>query len=194
MKQLRYLVSLVFVVVLFLGCAQYMKPASPEAVSLYKPNKNESLIIFSRPFPYGGKSSVFDVTTKGNILVGIVPAKTKVAYKITAGEHLFMVIGESADFMKANLEGGKTYYALLNLRMGAWQARFSLVPINKSTLKLEAFMDSVRSCKFVENTDASYNWANDHAENIQSMREDYYRKWMSKPEQDRPVLSSEDGI
>ena len=44
--------------------------------------------------------------------IGILSGKTKVAHLTEPGEKLFMVIGENADFMKATLEAGKTYYAL----------------------------------------------------------------------------------
>ncbi|MEW6068332.1 MAG: hypothetical protein AB1610_08590 [Nitrospirota bacterium] len=149
-----------------------------------------------RPSFFGGaiQSSVFDVTTQENILVGIVSSKRKIAYKTSPGEHLFMVIGESADFMKANLEAGKIYYALVTPRMGAWKARFSLKPLHKNDIETDDFKDWDSSCEFVENTDASYQWARDNAESIQFKRERYYQKWMSKPEEDIPLLNKEDGI
>lgn len=55
---------------------------------------------------------------------------TKVAYHTEPGEHMFMVIAESADFMQATLEAGKTYYAQIVPRPGVWKARFSFRPIN----------------------------------------------------------------
>jgi hypothetical protein len=78
--------------------------------------------------------------------------------------------------------------------MGAWKARFSLKPIHRDELDSEEFKKWVSSCSFVENTDSSYQWASDNAPSIQSKREKYYQKWMSKPEIDRPVLYKEDGM
>ncbi|MGE5892911.1 MAG: hypothetical protein ACM34I_02535 [bacterium] len=195
MKKTASLFFFVCLALISQGCAsKYMKPAGPDAI--YSPGTNESLIIFMRPSSVGGavQSSVFDVTAPENILVGIVSSKTKVAYKVAAGERLFMVVGESADFMRAEPEPGKTYYALVTPRIGFWKARFSLKPVHQKELSSEDFKSWDNSCSFVENTDASYQWAKDNAASVQTKRDEYYKKWVSKPEEDRPVLRKEDGI
>jgi len=179
------------------GCSsKYMKPAGPDAASRYAPSSDKAAIIFIRPSSLGGaiQSSVFDVTTSDNVLVGIVSHKSKVAYRVAPGEHLFMVIGESADFMKADLEAGKTYYALVTPRIGVWKARFSLKPVHKHELTSDDFKDWNSSCEFVENTEASYQWAIDNMPSVQEKRTTYFEKWMNKPEADRPVLNREDGM
>lgn len=197
MKNFGHFILLVFLLVSVHGCAsKYMKPAGMEPTFAYKPGLEESFIIFMRPSVLGGaiQSSVYDVTTKENVFIGIVSSKAKVVYRTNPGERLFMVIGESADFMKANLVGGKTYYALVTPRIGAWKARFSLKPLHKKELGTEEFKDWENSCEFVENTEASHKWSKDNSASVQSKREEYYQKWMSKPEQERPVLNKEDGI
>jgi hypothetical protein len=179
------------------GCAsKYMQPVGPEKEQFYQPSETEAFIIFMRPSAFGGaiQSSVFDVTTDENVLIGIVSSKTKVAHKTAPGEYTFMVVGESADFMKAEVEAGKTYYALVTPRVGFWKARFSLKPIHKDELDSEEFKKWESSCSFVENTDGSYQWASDNAASIQKKREKYYQKWMSKSEMDRPLLVKEDGM
>lgn len=196
-KRIVNFVLFVFMVVALSGCAsKYMKPSGLEATYTFKPSDTESLIIFMRPSSFGGaiQSSVFDVATSENVFVGIVSSKSKVVYKTTSGEHLFMVIGESADFMKASMEAGKTYYAMVTPRIGVWKARFSLKPLHKNDIGSDDFKDWYGNCDFVENTEASYQWAKDSAASIQSKREEYYQKWMNKPEHDRPVLNKEDGI
>ena len=191
-------IFIVFLVGLTLsGCAsKYMQPVGPERELSYEPTESEALIVFMRPSAFGGavQSSVFDVTTGENILVGIVSSKAKVAHKSAPGQHTFMVVGESADFMGAELEAGKKYYALVTPRVGVWKARFSLKPIHKGELESEKFMEWFNSCSFVENTNGSYQWARDNADSIQSKRETYFNKWMSKPEMDRPMLYKEDGM
>ncbi len=96
-----------------------------------------------RPSAFGGavQSSVFDVATAENVLVGIISSMAKVAYKTAPGELIFMVVGESADFMGAEVEAGKKYYALVTPRVGVWKARFSLKPMHKDELQSEEFMD-----------------------------------------------------
>jgi hypothetical protein len=62
-----------------------------------------------RPSSLGGavQSSVFELRPDGDKFVGIVSSKTKIAYSTGPGQHLFMVIAENADFMRANLAPGK---------------------------------------------------------------------------------------
>ena len=197
MKVLKSILIFFCMGLAFSGCAsKYMQPVDPAKEISYAPSENEAVIIFMRPSAFGGaiQSSVFDVTTEENVLVGIVSSKAKVAHKTAPGEHIFMVVGESADFMKAELEQGKMYYAIVTPRMGVWKARFSLKPIHRDELTSEKFKAWSNSCNFVENTAGSYQWAQENASSIQSKRVTYFEKWMSKPETDRPVLYKEDGM
>ena len=197
MNILKSILIVLCIVFALSGCAsKYMQPVDPEKEQSYQPSETEAIIIFMRPSVFGGaiQSTVFDATTDENVLVGIVSSKAKVAHRAAPGEYLFMVIGESADFMKAEVEAGKIYYALVTPRMGAWKARFSLKPIHRGELDSEEFKKWVSSCSFVENTDSSYQWASDNAPSIQSKRQKYYQKWMSKSEMDRPMLYKEDGM
>ena len=72
-------------------------------------------IVFMRPsgFGFAVQSSIFETVSGEPELIGIVSAKKKVGFNCSPGKHLFMVIGESADFMSANVVGGKTYMQLL---------------------------------------------------------------------------------
>lgn len=197
MKRLAVFFLISMLVTVMAGCtSKHMKPAGPDAASRYTPASDKAAVIFMRPSSIGGaiQSSVFDVTTEENVLVGIVSYQTKVAYLVTPGEHLFMVIGESADFMKADLEPGKTYYALVTPRIGVWKARFSLRPVHKVDFASDDFKDWNANCEFVENTEASHEWAKNNMESIREKRSTYFEKWMSKPEADRPFLKKEDGI
>ena len=138
MKALKSIFIVLCIGLAFNGCAsKYMQPVDSERELSYEPSESEAVIIFMRPSAFGGaiQSSVFDVTNGDNILVGIVSSKAKVAHKTAPGEHTFMVVGESADFMGAEVEAGKKYYALVTPRFGAWKARFSLKPIHKDELE-----------------------------------------------------------
>jgi hypothetical protein len=184
------------VMVLFFGCAgtsQYMRDVPP-GIS-YAPKSNEAVVVFMRPskFAFAINAGVFDVSTPETKVIGIVSATKKVAYRTKPGKHLFMVTGESADFMQADLKPGKTYYSLVNPRMGAWKARFSLGAVHRNidTAKLNAWKNG---CRWSEATDATYEWAQQNAPSIQKKREGYIVKWNSKPETSRPTLHTEDGF
>ncbi|HTA20915.1 MAG TPA: hypothetical protein VK989_16590 [Polyangia bacterium] len=153
---------------------------------------NESIVVFMRPSSAGFavQSSVFEVVpAQSSHLVGIVAAKKKVAYHATPGDHLFMVVGESADFMQARLEPGKIYYALVTPRMGMWKARFSLQPVHAA--ERGALPQWQGDTEWVAVNADSAQWAADNAGNIDSKRDAYLPKWNEKAE--RPVLMPEDG-
>lgn len=183
---------------LLAGCAgsvKHMQVVAPEDVR-EAPSAGKSMVVFMRPssFGFGVQSSVFDATDEGKPdLVGIVAAKKKVAYETEPGKRLFMAIGESADFMHADLEAGKTYYALVTPRVGAWKARFSLKPIKADELGSDQFSDWSDACEWVEKSDTSDSWAQANMTSIVTKLNRYYPVWLQKPEDERPRLDPGDG-
>ena len=178
------------------GCAtsSKMQVVPPDRV-ISTPEEGMSLVVFMRPSDFGGaiQSSVFEIKDEKPSLIGIVSANTKVSHQVKPGDYLFMVIGESADFMSAELEADKTYYALVTPRMGVWKARFSLKPIHAAELDTEEFNDWFEQCGWMENTPASEGWARENANSIYSKYTEYYADWMEKDAADRPKLLAEDG-
>lgn len=151
------------------------------------------MVTFMRPSGLGFavQSTVFDVTDGKTAFIAIVSAKTKFALEMEPGEYHFMVVGESADFMRATLEPGKHYYALVTPRMGVWKARFSLKPVTAAELNTEQFTEWFDECRWVENTEQAYQWAVDNRPSILSKQAEYWEKWQSKPV--RPALLPGDG-
>jgi hypothetical protein len=172
-----------------------MRVASPESI-VTAPKPGKSLVIFMRPsgMGYAVQSSVFKIVNDTPDLVGIVAAKKQVACEVDPGEHLFMVIGESADFMSADLAPDKTYYAYVTPRMGVWKARFSLAPVTSEERETSTFKDCQSSCQWVELSTESANWASSNVNDIQSKYREYHAKWMSKGESERPKLYPQEGI
>ena len=160
------------------------------------PESGKAMIVFMRPSTLGFaiQSSVFRVTEGTPDMVGIVAAKAKVAYQADPGEHLFMVVGESADFMSAEVEAGKTYYALVTPRMGAWKARFSLKPVTRPEQDRTDLDGWLGACGWVEKSPATDAWAAENVASVQDKQTRYYKTWMEKDEGDRPRLTPEDGI
>lgn len=159
------------------------------------PEPGKALVIFSRTSGIGFaiQSSVFEVENDRPSLIGILAAKTKLAYNAQPGKHMFMVIGENADFLSADLQSSKTYYVDVVPRIGMWKARFSLEPIHRADLDKAEFKASLDECRWVEKTPASENWAMGNMASIQSKRADYYPDWQEKPAAGKPNLLAEDG-
>ncbi|MBN2341341.1 MAG: hypothetical protein JXX29_07365 [Deltaproteobacteria bacterium] len=154
---------------------------------------DKATVVFYRPSSFGGAitSAVFDVTTPETQFLGSVKMKGKVVAQLPAGEHVFMVLGENADFSYATLEAGKIYYMRIQVRMGVMKARFSLNPMAKSMLA-EAKAD-VADCTRYDKTAESDVWFQEHRADVDDKKTRYYAKWMEKPESERPRLLATDG-
>lgn len=193
---MKKLSAAVVLLSLFLaGCAgssNYMRDV-PEGARSYAPESGKALLVFMRPSSLGFavQSSVFDITSGEPEFIAIVSAKTKFAHNVDPGQHRFMVISESADFMDATLEEGKTYYALVTPRMGAWKARFSLRPLHRVELGTDEFQGWYDDCRWVENTPQAEQWAEQKTSSVKSKQAGKLAKWLEKP--DKPVLFIGDG-
>jgi hypothetical protein len=147
-------------------------------------------VVFMRPstFGFGIASSVYEIRSSGDVFIAIVPAKRKVVYFADPGATRFMVVSEAADFMGAELEAGKTYYALVTPRPGWGKARFSLRPVTSADDK--DFSAWLNDCTWIENTPESEAWAKHHWSSIQTKKTEYVKKWDEKP--DKPMLRATD--
>lgn len=161
------------------------------------PKPDQALVVFMRSTFVGSaiSASLFDVTGDDNKFIGIMYNGTKVGYDVDPGEYMFMVVGESADFMKATVSAGKTYYALVTPRVGAMKARFSFKPLHQSDLASADFSKWDSKTNLVENTPKSEEWAQKNAPDIAKKRERYLPEWSGKSaeEQDAQTLKDEDG-
>ena len=197
MKKIVYALVALALAIGFSGCAGKVKrmDVAPEGKGIDAPQSGKSKVVFMRPsgMGYAVQSSVFEIKNSEPSIVGIVAAKTKVAYDLDPGEHLFMVVGESADFMSATLEADKTYYALVTPRMGWWKARFSLKPVHAGELSSDEFKTWFDDCQLVELSKDTEAWAKENSESIQQKYEKYYKAWSEKEAPKRPKLSPEDG-
>lgn len=183
--------------VLLLGCSnvsRYMRLVPPG--TMYRPGSQESLVIFLRPSPEDPQfqSSVFEVAPGEDKLVGIVSVQTKVAYITTPGEHIFMSIGMGAEFLKTQLDAGKTYYVLIAPVRATWKDQFILTPVKSNEGNTDKFKKSVETCAYVENTRSAYDWAQHNAKSIESKKRISWSKWERMSDAGKPALAPEDGI
>jgi hypothetical protein len=157
------------------------------------PAPGKAAIVFMRPsgMGYAIASSVFELRPEGDVFIGHVPAKKKLVHHVAPGPVRFMVVSEAADFMQADLEAGKTYYALVTPRMGMWRARFSLRPVHASELGGAELKEWLEECTWVETTDEARDWARRNAGSVQEKKAEYLQKW--EPRADKPTLNAADG-
>ena len=192
MKKIFYYIAIVTILLGLSGCSgsvSNMQVAKVD-ISSIEPEKGKAKVVFMRPSSFGFaiQSSVFTIKDNNPSIIGIVAAKKKIGQDFEPGEHLFMVIGESADFMSARLEADETYYALVTPRFGVWKARFSLKPLTSLELNSEEFKEWVTSAQTVESNNDTKIWAEANQQSIQSKYIEYYKDWMAKHEIERPRL------
>ena len=187
--------ALMAMVLVLVACAGPLRGMREVPVSQVRttPPAHQAAIIFLRPstMGYAIASSVFELRDDGERFIGIVPAKKKLVHHVDAGRRRFMVVSEAADFMDAELETGKTYYALVTPRMGVWKARFSLRPVMATELDGQHFREWLEACEWIENTEETREWARSNSHDIQHKRVEYLRKW--EPRGDKPTLQAVDG-
>lgn len=167
--------------------------AGPDAASAYRPQPGKAVVVFLRPsrIAPGVRPAVFDVSAGRMRLVGVFRTRTKVAYHVAPGKRRFMVVGENADFMAADLAKGKTYYAIVAPRPGMWKARFSLRPVHLEQSATAQFAGWLDASAWVENTPASTEWAEKNMPSIKKKHAAYLAKWNRKAT--KPTLARRDG-
>jgi len=192
MKSILKISLVLFVYLGLQGCASVSShltevPASQKKVN---PETGKALVIFMRPSVFGGaiQATVFD----GTEYIATVSAGTHVAYQAKPGKHTFMVVSEAADFMDADLEAGKTYYSLVQARMGFWRARFSLKAVN-SDVTTTQIAEWLTETKRMEPNAEGRRWAVENQGSIEAKKVEYMQKWLSKPANDRPMLLRNSG-
>lgn len=168
------------------GCATSPMTIAPEQ-ELPPVKSDEAQVVFMRTSQMGGaiNASLFEVTETETDYIGIIAVGTKIAVTTTPGEHMFMVVSEAADFLKANLEGGKTYYALVTPRMGAWKARFSLWPFSSKANARhpnsgDQFEKWVNDTKLLVQSQASLDWYEQNRTSVEQKKMAYLPVWRQK--------------
>ncbi len=187
---------------LMAGCASVPMDIAPEQ-TFVEVKPDESQVVFFRDSFVGSAigSSIYDVKGDDAQFLGILANGNKIAVKIKPGKHLFMVISEAADFMNADLIGGKTYYAIVTPRMGLWKARFSMWPVsidptsefNTTDGRLEKWMADTT---LVTTSDAAGAWYQENRISIESKMREYLPVWNQKSaaDRDKRTLKPEDGM
>jgi hypothetical protein len=195
--RLTHTLALAALALLLSGCEgtiRHMREVPATAPAMV-PEAGKAMVVFMRPSGLGFavQSSVFEIKDNFPALVGIVAAKTKVAYQVDPGKYLFMTIGENADFMTAEVVAGRTYYVRVEPRFGMWKARFGLQPVRQNDLAGTEFASDFNDCKWVEKTAESESWAAGAMMSVQSKRTEYYADWIKQADAERPHLRPEDG-
>lgn len=172
------------------ACASTHMKALPDNERVTRPAPGKALVVFLRASSYGG--GVDSTLHDGDTYIGTVSVNTQVAYQAEPGKHMFMVVAESADFLRADLLEGKTYYAILAPRPGFVSARFSFRPQNGQIPDSDV-QQWMRETRQVVVGEEGLAWARENAASVQAKKAEYLAKWQSKPEAEKQTLHASSG-
>ena len=101
----------------------------------------------------GGKVlvRVVEVEENGNPkYITHLTTDAKFLHKTTPGKHIYAV-SDGGNFLEADLEAGKTYYAYVLASFGVLRQQFILVPATAADFSLEEFQKAFAKCDWYEN-------------------------------------------
>lgn len=162
------------------------------------PKPGMALIVFVHQLTIVNQipANIFDVSTERTEFIGSLKNFDKCCYDVAPGPHVFMVVGESADFMKANLKAGRVYYATINTRLGAFKERYSFRPLRRSDLTSDRYAGWIAKSSLIEKKPAGDRWAKRRARSIEKKRARYWEAWckLSPELRHSMTLYPEDGV
>ena len=196
------LLMLLAAMLLATGCASSRMVDSAQQ-ELIAPSADKAQIVFLRSSFVGSaiQSVIYDATGDGADFIGILSNGKKLAHTVGPGKHVFMVVSEAADFMVAEVVGGKTYYAIVTPRMGAWKARFSMHPVRNGgpgefQVGSDRFQGWLSGAALSENTADSYAWAEENRSSVLQKQANYTTVWQQKSPSElaERTLNPDDGV
>lgn len=192
MKFVR-LATVIMLAMLATACVSFpkdrMQPVPAEAATK-APQPGKALVYFVRTSQYGGivPADLYD----DEAYVGSIVFGQYLGYQATPGQHLFMVIGETAEFMPAELLAGKTYYANVGVHMGVWKARFHISPQN-GNLPQGELNNAMGTSTEVTLAEGGRKWAAENAENARKMKAEFLPKWEQSGQRAKQTLQATSG-
>ena len=186
--------SLVLLLALLAGCSatrsDKLDYAAEPGLRLEAPAADEAVVVFLRPSMtgHGVTATVYEVDR----FVTFVMADSHFVCRTTPGEHRYAVVSETADFLDAELAGGRIYFALVEPRFGWWRARFSLTPVPPGSDAFERLAGWLAASYEVVPNAAAAAWNERNRDSVLAKCAERLPAWRDKP--DRPALRPDDGV
>jgi len=190
MLRIAFLLMLVGLTAACVSIPKGRMQAAPEGAITKAPLPGTALIYFVRTSQYGGvmPADLYD----GETYIGSITFGEYIAYPATPGQHLFMVIGETAEFMPSEFLAGKTYYANVGAHMGMWKARFHFSPQN-GNLPQGELNSTLSSARQVVLTEEGRRWAAENAADVRKLKAEHLPKWEQSGQRAKQTLNAASG-
>jgi len=149
------------------------------------PPDGKAVVLVFRP-PRRGKTGWVHLYCDGEI-AGAFGYSSYLRHVVDPGTHRYMVVGEAADFLDVEAKAGHVYFAEVYPRVGAWRARFSLVPYEPSHPRLASLKKWLDRSKEIIPGEKEQTWHARNASSVERKRAAYLPKWEARTP--RPTLS-----
>jgi hypothetical protein len=172
------------------GCSAVVRPAAPPGA----PVDGQALVVFVGRALRALLYDISDGDTER--FIGIVEPETKAAYLSPTGRRRFMVVGETADFLDADLLPGRTYHALVTGRPGWVAPRFSFRPVRRADVDAGRVATWIADAAWVEPNERGQRYAADHTRTVHDKKLGNLPKYEGKSavDRDKVRLDPDDGI
>ena len=150
---------------------------------------DEALLVFLGPeAPASLSLTLYDISEPAIQFIGIVQSGRKVAYAVKPGKHIFMLLATSTDFLEANVEAGKSYYAVTTMQPSArafGMAVYSLMPVRRAELSSSEFLRLVGGYAYVVRTARADAWYASNSASVYARRDKFLPQWSARSPKDR---------
>lgn len=171
------------VTVLFLASTLSMAAAAqPEPAIVSGPGPDKATIVFMRPSGLGiaDHAPIFDVSGKAPVILARLGAHKKIAEAVNPGPHRFMVIGNRATLLDADVAAGKVYYVLVTPEQGGARPHFVFMPVTSAVTPV-GFAGYQAQTEWVGDDMGASAWADHHIRSIEVDEERALREWHGAP-------------
>ncbi len=149
------------------------------------PPAGKAVVLVFRP-PRRGRTGWIHLYCDGEI-AGAFGYSSYLRHVVEPGTHRYMVVGEAADFLEVEAEAGHVYFAEVFPRVGAFRARFSLVPYEPSHPRLASLKKWLDRSTEIMPGEKEQTWHARNAASVNKKRAAFLPKWEARTP--RPKLS-----
>jgi hypothetical protein len=160
-----------------------------------QPPPGQSIMIFVRADEdrAGTQATIYEIEDDGDHFVGVSSGSTRLQWAMYPGTHLFMVLGESADFLKATVAPDRTYYMQVMPRFGWFKARFSFRAVRREELGSPAW-EAWQKLELVRCGQDCAHWVQNNVSSIQRHKNEDLQYWLTtKSSRNSAGVLPEDG-
>lgn len=167
------------------GCATANLMDEAASNKIVPPPADKAAIVFMRTSFVAGaiNAEIIEIENDELKLVGGLPTGNKVVHLTEPGEKVYMAYGTAADFMIANVEGGKTYYSIVRPNWGS--GAFIPTPIrtdgssdfNTSIPDFQKWIDETKLLVKRPDSDA---WFEQNRAKYRDIYQRYWKKFQTK--------------